>query len=68
MPNGYDVVHRYLLEQIELLREHVEQGHPSPEFIERHALTIIEMSKDLPLMDIPSYSMPFFKLLEERPL
>ena len=40
---------RHLLEQIELLREHVQQGEPHPEFIERHALTIMDLARSLPV-------------------
>ena len=51
MPDKLDMVDRLLLEQIELLKSHMEQDLPSAEFIERHAFTIIELAKSLPSMD-----------------
>ncbi|MEZ0325226.1 MAG: hypothetical protein ACAH95_04920 [Fimbriimonas sp.] len=39
---------RHLIEQIELLMEHVNQDVPNPEFIERHALAIMDLARSLP--------------------
>jgi hypothetical protein len=60
------VVERHLRQQIDLLQEHLKGDELDPRFIERHARTIIDLAKDLP---VPEPSFRVFSLMsvfEER--
>jgi hypothetical protein len=48
------VIRRHLIEQIDLLREHMEQTAPDPEFIERHALAIMDLARSMPVPPKPA--------------
>ena len=60
------MVEKHLRQQVDLLQEHLKSEELDPRFIERHARTIIDLAKDLPM---PETSLRVFNLMamfEER--
>jgi len=43
------MVQKHLIEQVELLLEHLQQGSPDPEFLESHAMAIVALAQDINL-------------------
>ena len=60
------MVDRHLKQQIELLQEHLRGGELDPRFIERHAQTIIQLAKDLPIPDTDRRVINLMSVFEER--
>jgi hypothetical protein len=51
-------------EEVELLRAHLSQDEPDPDFIERHAMAIIHLARALPISRRPERDRVLDRLLQ----
>lgn len=60
------MVRQHLIQQVNLLKEHLALDNPDPRFIERHALAIIDLARELPMVPDELASLEFESLFQDR--